>query len=66
MRPSQSTVMKANWRIDDFVGDRQVEAVAVADGGPVADARAAERIHSELQAGGLDGVHVHDAGEIAT
>ncbi len=50
--------------IDDLVGDGQVQAVAVADRGPVADARPAQRIDSELQAGGADRLHVQDAGQI--
>ena len=51
-------------RVDDLVGDRQVEAVAVADRRPVGDAGAAERVHAEPKPGAADGVHVDDRGEV--
>ena len=47
-------------RVDDVVGDRQVQAVAGGDGRPVGDARAAHRVHAEAQAGRRDGRHVED------
>ena len=51
-------------RVDDLVGDCEIQAVAVANGGPITDARATERIHAQLEARGPDRFHVQDAGQV--
>ena len=52
-------------RIHDVVRDGQVQAVSLGDGRPEGDARAAQRIDAEAQAGRRDRRHVDDAVEVA-
>ena len=52
-------------RVDGLVHDRQVEAVALADRRPVVDARPAQRVHAQAQAGRPDRVHVEDGAQVA-
>ena len=55
---------EAPRRIDERVDDREVEAVALGDRGPVVDARAAERVGADVHAGGADGVEVDDVRQV--
>jgi hypothetical protein len=52
-------------RVDRVVGDLKVKAVAVADGRPVGDRGAAERVDAEPQAGAGDRVEVQDGRQVA-
>ena len=51
-------------RVDRGIYDRDVQAKDLLDAFPVVHRRAAQRVDSELQAGGADGVHVDDAAEV--
>ena len=46
------------------VDHRQVEPVALGDGRPVGDARAAQRVHAEAQPAGADRLQVDDGGQV--
>ena len=51
-------------RVDRVVGDRQVEAVPLADRAPVVDRGAAERIDAQPKPGARDGLHVDDRAQV--
>ncbi len=55
---------EAEGRVDLVVGDGQVQAVALGDGGPVGDARAAERVDAQAQAAVADHGEVDDGGQV--
>ena len=64
MRPSQSTVMKRNVGSTIALTTVRSRLVALGDRPPVVDARAAEWIDAELEAGAADSVEVDDVGKV--
>ena len=63
--PSQSTVMKRNVGSIGVIHDFEIETVALGDGVPVRDARAAQRIDADADLAVADRFQVHHRGEIA-
>ena len=62
--PSQSTRHEAEGRVELGVDDLEVEAVALGDRLPVAQARAAERVDAELEARVADRAEVDHRAEV--
>jgi hypothetical protein len=62
--PSQSSGTKRNGRVELAVDDLEVEPGALGDRLPVAQARAAERVDAELEAGAADRVEVDHRREV--
>ena len=56
--------MPAEREIDDGIDDGEIELVALGDGVPEMDGGAAERVGADAEAGGADGFHVDDGGEV--
>ena len=52
-------------RIDDFVHDREIQAIALGNRAPIVNAGAAERIHAHADVRAANRIHVEHAAEIA-